>query len=157
MAIFGVQNPTISERFRKLFGFKSLFSDTSVEYTPTVRVNDGAFYAKQQIVRSATSTSTIYTTENDPQKQFYIDGVMMSGAHLTASAVTNIITATIDNTAQVIGTLHLASTVAEGMTAPAVALNFPIPLRIDRNTNITFTLGSSAGTAIIYGHYEKQL
>lgn len=151
-------NPSITQRLRALFGFKTMYDDSAIAYMPTVRVNDSVFYTAQTIVRSGT-TGTIYTTEDDPKKQFYFTGYSISSTATTTIVGTSVLAATINGVAQTIVSLLSGgvATIDTFSSASFLSKDFFVPLPVDRNTNITLTNTNSAARVSIYGFYEKQL
>jgi len=144
-------NPDISVRTRTLRGTRAIGTPPKPLYVAVV--NDEHYYSIRQIVRSATSNSTIFAVPNDAKRQFYIDGIWVSGANEELGSTSEItITATIDNVAQVVGSLVVVGGASAQNNALSLAL--ATPLRIDNNTNIVLAGATSTCRGIIYGHFE---
>ena len=143
-------------RVRDLLHFRGS-EESNFHAMPTVTINDNLYLSQRTIVRSATS-GTIYTTENDPSKEFYLQGFWISArCPVSVDPGTSELTATIDGVAQTLGRIEFVTTfaVAEGQgQQDSCAISFSVPLKIDKNTAITITQNSTSGKAYIYGFYE---
>lgn len=139
-------NPSIGERSLAKFRFKgndNLSSNVAEVIQPTVEISPYANIIRHINLTNGTA-ATIYTTPTD--KDFYLTSCMLSFVK-DATATTTIITLR-GNVGGAnyyfiyIG--HLTLTADSNMLAMA----FPVPIKIDRGTNIQIT--SSTGVANIY-------
>lgn len=149
-------NPSISERALRQFNFKSGDSLTNditgpfavIPIEPIIRI-------VRYVVRSATGTSTIYTTPSD--KDFYLTGLQLShSSNSTSDSTSCHISVTIDGIAQ-----RPAYMLKQALTASdkVVSIMLPKPIKVDRNTSITltlsFTVGADSAVGVIYGYTEE--
>jgi len=123
-------NVSISEWANRLFNTKAgdtLSADVHEVITPVISLKPVA-----NIVKSATTATTIYTTPTD--KDFYLTSLYLSVAKDAAQTGTSAsITAIIDGV-----TVNLLSFISITLTASEVADNivFNTPIKIDRGTAI---------------------
>lgn len=147
------------ERLRKLLGYRELSAPKDYPLMPILQVNDPTYYSSDIIVRTLSSTGTVFAVPNDPQKQFYIDGIQMSGYLKTVADAINSCSATIDGASRILYTQYFSYLDGLSLAAtPALhegAIAFNVPIRVDRNTNITFAMNSTAGNVVVYGHFES--
>jgi len=146
-------NPDITKRSMTLRGGKHLGGVPKPLYVAIV--NDEHYYSIRQIVRSASAAGTIFAVPNDPKRQFYVDGVLVTAAEdPSAGGSTEVtVSATIDGVAQVIASCAVGID-AVTSHSEAVAFTLATPLRIDNNTNIDLAGTSTVLRGIIYGHFE---
>lgn len=151
-------NPSLVERFQRIFNFKSTdrFTDdisgpvAVIPVTPISRIVRSAN-------RSTSGSSTILTTPTD--KDFYLCGAMLSiDSDVVADNTSASIVVTIDgvsNNRDIVRIEKLSLTA----TSRTVVQNFNPPIKIDRGTNITaastFTVGASRLSGCIYGYTEE--
>lgn len=118
---------------------------------PVMEVNP-ALLRRCDILRSAnrttTGTSTLYTTPSD--QDFYVVGVILSWAADAANDGTSAtIACTIGGTATGRNLAHIAKITLSAIQT-TVAYSLPIPVKIDRGTNITYGGAFTAGTSSIF-------
>lgn len=111
------------------------------------------------IVRSSTATnstsSTIYTTPSD--KDFYLSSYVLTVIKdATATSISTRISVIIDGATQVLSRIDGITLTAQAHT---ITLGLPIPIRIDRSTNIVVTnttaVANVIGAATIVGYTEE--
>lgn len=137
-------NSSISQDINRIFDLKgestNLVSDIIMPVVPIVRQID--------IVRNGTSSAsgalTAYTTPSD--KDFYLTGIFLNISCDAASDwVTASYTATIQGVSRAFAYIAKLTLTA---TQQQVSIQYPIPIKIDRGTNIVNSLTFAAGNTI---------
>jgi len=131
-------------------------SQLADKVVPVMEVNP-KFFRRVNIIRTQstaiTGTNAIYTTPSGSQ-DFYIIGAQLSAqSDATADNTLISISTTVEGVSAVILRLAKLTTTAH---TDDIAITFPNPIKIDRNTAInlvnTFTVGNSRSSGTIYGY-----
>lgn len=104
------------------------------------------------VVEFKGSSGAIYTAPSD--KDLYLTNVWVSGSE-NSSATANYTTVVINGATKIISRVDLdapVGTAEQSGTASVNNVNLSIPLKVDRGSAITFTLGSTNGSSGIVGY-----
>lgn len=100
----------------------------------------------RNVARTATGVSTIYTTPTD--QDFYLSSVSVQLiADATNDSTSGFVRATIGGASR----FFLITKFATTATQSAMQWNLPVPIKIDRGTNITVEYTSTAGAMNVNG------
>ena len=126
----------------------------SNQVVPVIDVNP-KHARKINVVRYVTSASAAYTTPTD--KDFFLMGFNMSFSKTVANDGANLtLTGYVDGVVQNIGTLAGITLTAE---RAEMSQSFPIPIKIDRGTALTFAVGATMATVrgTIFGYLVENI
>lgn len=140
-------NPTINKSMSDIFNLKGESTDEiSNEILPVINIHPKVNITRAVYAANAAST-TIYTTPSD--KDFFLTTVSLQVIRSTASVnVVVPLKAYIDGVLQTIISVAGITLVAQDQ---AVALSFPIPIKIDRGTAIVVTISDTTPVIAIVG------
>ena len=150
-------NPSIVERAQRIFRTKA-FDVMSSEIEPNIKAIipiSPVLNIVRFAVRSTTGTTQVYTTPSD--KDFYLTALTLGGSsNATSDGTAMYIQVTIDGVTQ--RPLYLVKQTLTAFTGN-VAIAFPFPIKLDRNTNVSltlsFTVGNDSGVCTLAGYTEE--
>lgn len=153
-------NTSISKRATDLLNVRDgTFFDNNLgnKIIPVIDINKPIVNVVVSASTATTGTATAYTTPTD--KDFYLTGAVLSfQADATADNTSVFFTATINGVGTPIVNFRKLTTTA---TTQAIPITFSEPIKIDRNTNITytsaFTVGACARSINLYGYISDTL
>lgn len=129
------------------------------EILPVLDVNPKHCFILRQASASAAGATTVYTTDNSKERDFYLCGLVIGynkdAANDNGTGNLGLAFATVDNKQSALCHINCITLTAQSGT---ISITYPIPLKIDKNSTISLgavTLGAGiflrSGT--IWGYY----